>query len=277
MEICYPPGADWSCAYSAEQLQEMRDDPDTLAQMERAEALAWTAMATYTADSVGTCPIVVRPCAAACSSAGTWTTAPVSSSGFFGGLAGRPGGFSPWVNEQGAWVNGCGCNSATACGCEALSEVILPGPVGKIEEVWLFGEKVDPITYRVDNGSRLVSLDPDRPWPTCQNLHESAHGAEAFSVTYYRGSAPSGVILYAVGTLATEFFRDCMGQECRLPVNLRSLSRNGVTADFEPEEGLTGLRDVDIVIRRLNPNLLKTRPRISSPDFTPRARQTTWS
>lgn len=269
---CYPPGADWGCSFGEEQLAQMREDPIVVAQMERAEALAWTMLATLTADQIGVCPVTVRPCAASCSSDGTWTTAPAR--GGFGSPAGRPAILNPWINQQGAWVNGCGCKSSGDCGCSALSEIILPGPVGKVEEVWLFGRALEPYEYRVDNASRLVMLIRGESWPTCQDLQQDAHGEDAFSVTYYRGAAPSAPVLVAVGALAGEIYKDCIGAPCALPAGLRSISRDGITADFEAPDGLTGIREVDIVIQRLNPHLLKTRPRISSPDYRPFDRQT---
>lgn len=268
--VCYPPGADWGCSFSPEELAEMRADPDKAAQMERAESLAWTALAMWTADSIGVCPVTVRPCAAGCPATGTWTVAPASGS--YGNLAGRGGGFNPWINAQGAWVNGCGCSSTTDCPCEQIPKVILPGPVGGIVDVWLFGRLMDPSEYRVINGNELTPTSPDVVWPGCQDLQQDARGESAFSVTYYRGSAPAGVVLSAVGALASEFYKDCMGQECALPSGLRSISRTGITAEFEAPEGLTGIREVDVVIRRLNPHLLKTRPRIISPDYSGRAR-----
>lgn len=280
MAVCFPVGADWSCSYTEEQLAEMRGNPATLATMERSEALAWSTLATLTADRIGTCPITVRPCAATCGAAGTWTVAPVLGGGFAGVLPGHSY-LSPYVNTQGAWVNGCGCGSATDCGCSALSEVILPGPVGRINEVWLDGVVLDASTYRVDNGNRLVSLVEGRPWPSCQDLMQDAHGADAFSVTYYQGSPPSDLTFWAAGLLAVEFFKACNNDKaCKLPAGVRTVTRQGVTFDIQTdlfEDGRTGIREVDALIARVNPYRLKSRPVIASPDSRKNARQTTWA
>lgn len=266
MTLCYPPGADWTVGYTADQLAEMRADPATLAKMKDAEALAWMSLATLSADRIGTCPITVRPCAAGCSAAGTWTEAPAGY--FMPSLAGRSS-FYPHINAQGAWVNSCGC-SATDCGCSALSTAILPGPVGQIVEVWLDGAIVDPATYRVDNGNQLVSLDPDRPWPSCQNLMQDAHGADAFSVTYYRGAAPDGLVLMAAGTMSVEWYKRLTGAKgCRLPAGTQNITRQGVSYEIQAdffEDGRTGIPEVDALIARLNPFHLKMRPVIASPD-----------
>lgn len=278
MSVCTPPGTDWSCSYTPEQLEEMRGDPLVAAQMERSEALAWMTLAALTADQVGTCPITVRPCKAGCPPAGTWMVAPVDVSGHFAGvLPGRMSGFAPFVNGNGAWVNSCGCTSS--CSCVALCEAILPGPVGDILEVWLNGAVVDPGAYRVDNGDRLVRTDGEC-WPTCQNMAQDAHGDEAFSVTYYRGAAPDSVTLWLAGLLAVEWLKACQNDKaCRLPAGTRSVARQGVSyeisADMFGEAG-TGIREVDAFVHRLNPYRLKMAPVIATPQ-TRRARQTTWA
>jgi len=156
--ICYPPGTDWSCAFSTEELDAMRADPEKLAMMEKSEALAWMSLATLTADQIGTCPITVRPCKLGCNPGGVYLTAPVV------GLSGR---FNPHINGQGVWVNSCGCT--TDCSCTTLCEAILPGPVGDIVEILLDGAVLDPSAYRVDNGNRLVRTDGGC-WPACQDM-----------------------------------------------------------------------------------------------------------
>src|SRR5690606_12509037 len=70
--ICYPSDTDWGCAYTEEQLAEMRGDPDTLKKMELSEARAWYTLAALTAYRIGVCPELVRPTAACCLPFGTW-------------------------------------------------------------------------------------------------------------------------------------------------------------------------------------------------------------
>jgi hypothetical protein len=267
--ICYPPGTDWSCAYSEEQLTQMWGSADTAATMRRAEALAWMTLAALTADQIGTCPITVRPCKVGCGGSNAYLTAPV------GGSIGR---FNPHINSAGVWVNSCGC--ATDCSCASLCEAILPGPVGDITEVWLNGAALDPTAYRVDNGNRLVRTDGDC-WPLCQDMTEDARGATAFSVTYYRGAAPDVVLLWVAGLLAVEWYKACANDKtCRLPRGVRSISRQGLSYQIESNlfsEGTTGIPEVDAVVARYNPFGLKMAPTISSPQTIRRPRQTTWS
>lgn len=267
--LCYPPGADWTCAYTADELAEMRADPDTLAVMERAEAMAWMTLSALTGYQVGVCPITVRPCAAGCGAPGTWMVAPVVGGGghFAGVWPGVLSQFTPHVSASGAWVNSCGCRG-TDCGCSRLCEALIPGPVGAIVEVWLNGAPLDPTAYRVDNGTRLVRTDGEC-WPACQDLSQDRHGDDAFSVTYYQGAAPNPMTLWAAGVLATEFFKACSGRECRLPAGVTNITRQGISMEVQTglfTNGFTGIPEVDAVIGLYNPNGLRAAPVVWSPD-----------
>lgn len=281
MSICYPSDTDWSCAYSATKLAEMRSDPEVLSKMQLSEARAWYSLAMLTAWRVGVCPELVRPVAACCNPFGTWMAAPVGGGdAHVGALPLRTIGalnITPYVTG-GQWVNGCGC-IPSACGCSSLSEVILPGPVGEIEYVKLNGETIDPAKYRVDNGDRLVSLDPDLIWPATQDMRAAPDAVGAFSVSYYRGMAPNELVRSAAGVLATEFFKACTDKACRLPRRVTRVARRGVDYEIGAglfEDGITHIDEVDFVIRLLNPNLLKQAPRIVAPENRSRDRRTTY-
>lgn len=279
MSICYPTDTDWGCAYSEEELAAMRADPVKLATMKRSEALAWYSLATLCAHQIGVCPITIRPCASRCAPGGSWMEATVGGAGT-GALPNLSigGVFTPYVTG-GIWVNGCGCRRASDCSCSVLSEVILPGPVGAIESVTLDGEVLDPATYRVDNGNRLVSLVADRPWPGCQDMLADS-GADTFLVTYYRGAAPNEMTRFAAGILATEFYRSCTGGKCRLPIGVQKVTRGGTeyTIDLALfDGGVTKIREVDAVINIYNPNRLKSAPRVLTPESSSASgRRTTW-
>jgi hypothetical protein len=88
------------------------------------------------------------------------------------------------------------------------------------------------------------------------------------------------VLQRAAGELACEWAKNCLGQACRLPQRVTSISRQGVSvslADVDQllENGLTGLTTVDNIIRAFNPYRLPSRMKISSPDL-PTMRRTTW-
>lgn len=276
--ICHPE-TDWGCAYTNEQLVEMREDAKKAKAMQRAEALAWTSLAALTAYQIGVCPIEIRPCAARCAPTGSWMVAPAGGSS----LAGLPtmtigASFTPHISG-GNWVNSCGCGTGD-CSCSSVSEVYLPGPVGAIESVRIDGELVDPSRYRVDNGNRLTSMDPNLVWPVCQDMRTSSDEIGSFAVTYYRGAAPNEMTQYAAGVLATEFYKACTGDsKCRLPRGIRTVTRGNASYEIDStifENGLTQIPEVDAVIRIYNPHLLKSAPRVLSPDGPTFGRRTTW-
>jgi hypothetical protein len=149
-DICYPPGADWSCAYTPEEIAAL--DPVV---KERAEALAWNTLQALIGFRLSLCPVALRPCLAGCNRH-TWDAAPVTTGGTF----------QPY-NYGGQWYNGCGCTGD--CSCTMLCEVVMPSPVGGIESVMLDGAVLAPSAYRVDNGNRLLRTDGSC-WPTCQDM-----------------------------------------------------------------------------------------------------------
>jgi hypothetical protein len=150
VDVCYPDGTDWSCAYTPEEIAAL--DPAT---KERSEALAWSVLSALTGYRVSTCPVTIRPCLARCGWGGTWTEAPVGMDGL-----------SPFISG-GKWYNACGCRDD--CSCVSLCEVILPNGVGAVESVVLNGAVLDPTAYRIDNGNRLVRQDGEC-WPDCQDM-----------------------------------------------------------------------------------------------------------
>lgn len=274
--LCYPDGTDWSCAYSTEELEAMRGDADIVKVMERSEALAWYTLASLTAYQIGVCVTTVRPCAVRCEAPGTWTTSTVRGGSYSSLPTLSIGTFTPHINTAGIWVNACGCRSVDDCSCTALCEVVLPGPVGGIESVTLDGIQLAATDYRVDNGNRLVRTDGEC-WPSCQDFATSA-GDVGLWVRYYRGAAPNPLTQYAAGVLATEFYKACSGKGCRLPSGVTSVTRLGVSYSVIGGSfpgGITGIHEVDAVIRIFNPYGLISPPRVISPDRRP-ARQTSW-
>lgn len=256
VDLCYPDGADWLCAYTQAELDEMRADPDVARVMDRADALAWNTLSSLIGYRLSLCPIALRPCAARCV-AGTWDEASVATSG---------GTFTP-VIIAGQWFNTCGC-SRDACGCTEIQQIIMPSPVGAVQSVRLAGAILDPTAYRVDNGNRLVRQD-GLAWPVCQDMNLPADSDEAFVITYYPNLAPNDLLRYAAGVLAVEYFKSCNGGACRLPNGVTNISRNGISMEISSAlfpGGATGLREVDPIIRIYNPNGLTMGARVLSPD-----------
>lgn len=263
-DICYPPGTDWSCRWTEEELEAQREDEVMGPKIEVAEAFAWSLLAALTLYRIGTCPVTVRPCAARCAPAGSYRSAVVRGSGASALPVGTIGMLNPYISG-GRWLNACGCGPRD-CGCEALSQVILPGPVGSIISVRLDGEEVPRSAYRVMNGDRLVRLDGE-DWPACQDM--AASDEDGFSVTYYRGAAPNILTRAAAGVLANEFLLACDGDDaCRLPYNVTNVSRQGETYEFDNgvEESAASIPQVAAVLRIFNPNGLKSPVIVASPD-----------
>ena len=247
---------DYSCDWTDEEYNDL--DPALLA---RAEGLAVDALRALTLGAVGNCPVILRPCVASCTQEVGWSI----SDGFWS---------VPFM-DRGRWYNGCGCK--TDCACTSLSEVILPEP-GRVTQVSIGTEVLDPSTYRVDNYTRLVRLDGEK-WPSCQDM-ASAPGQEgSFAVHFAKGHRPGPSAFLAAGRLAAQFYKACAGDDgCSLPTSVVAMTRQGVS--FEMSVGVfpnnvTGVQEVDAFLRVWNPYKATAPTFIYSPD-APAPRQTTW-
>lgn len=255
MATCIPWLADTSCSPDWDVL-----DP---ALQERALTLAWSALRTLTAGRVGSCPVTYRPCVPApcdaCSEALfalPYAHYPDARAMAVTGLYGAPVAMH------------CG---GQGCACDALSEVTLPGPAAAVDEVWLDGLLMDPATYRLDDTNRLLRLDGGT-WPACQDMRTAFDEAGSFAVVYVPGVVPGADGLWAAGVLAYEFSKACTGGKCRLPAAVTTITRQGVSMQFDNSmfsNGLTGIREVDTFVLSVNPHTLKVPPRVFSPDLKP--------
>jgi hypothetical protein len=218
----------------------------------------------------GQCPVTVRPCGRRCRNWGGYMTYPVDSPSATGAWGAW---MVPYVDGTGTWRN-CGC--VGECSCRASQEVPLPTPAAGVDEVMVDGVVLAPATYRLDNGRILVRIDGDA-WPQCQDMDLANGEVGAFAVTYRPGEELPAAGRIAAGKLACEFAKACTGAgDCQLPGQLQSLSRNGVQVEMvDPSEvlgdGVTGVPEVDLWIRSVNPKRLASRSRVYSPDIrTPR-------
>lgn len=263
MSICYPDDTDWSARFDDRTLDQMRQDPATQGRLEKAEAFAWSLLASLTLYRIGTCPLTVHPCASASVPSTGYLASPADGSlSLPSTVIGRP------YISGGVWYNACGHHGG--CSCRSLPSVLLPGPVGSIVSVRVHGSDLPQSAYRVEDGSRLVRTDGGL-WPV-------TGGEEEFSVTYYRGAAPNIMTRAAAGALAVEFYENFSGNPCRLPSNVTNVSRGGESYELggmDFPEGDTGIPEVDALVRMYNPNRLKVLPAVASPDSY-RAKVTTW-
>ena len=228
----------------------------------RAWGVASEVLWRLTGRRFGVCPIVVRPCRRGGGERWPWTE----------------WGWEPWatpyISWGGEWVNAMCGRHRDECGCTRLHEVLLPGPVDAVTAVWVDGVQLDPSAYTVYDHRRLVRVDGEH-WPHCQDLTAPDHGAGAFAVEYGQGVPLGAAGQAAVEEYAAEHLKACLGQACRLPKRVSSISREGVTVDFiDPmdflDKGRTGLLSVDTWI--VSVTQAPQRSRVYSPDV-----QAPWS
>jgi len=170
-----------------------------------------------------------------------------------------------------------------SCGCQPLSEVLLPGyPVLEIGQVKLDGEVLAPSEYRLDDRRKLVRLadedgNPQR-WPSCQRMDLADTEERTFSVTYYYGVAPPDLGVSAAAQLGCELYRSCSGGECKLPTGTTKVVRQGVTIEKSVlmnflTAGATGLTNVDLFLAAYGSGSARRRPSVWSPDGPKYAKQ----
>lgn len=256
---CYPTTADWSCAFTPEEIAKL--DPVKKA---RSELMAWTTLEALTAQAVQRCPVTIRPCAAGCAQS-SFLVAPVSGGGIL----------QPYI-ENGAWYNACGCRP-TDCSCVRLSQIAMPGPIAEIVEVLQNGVVLAPSAYRVDNSEFLVRLDGEE-WPACQDMSAPTTADNTLAVTFRQGAPIGDTLNYAAGMLASEYYKACTSGKCRLPSGVTSIVRQGVTMQMYANpflDGLTGISEVDRIVAIYNPFGLRTPPQFVVPGAK-KARVTTW-
>lgn len=262
-----PTGSAAPCGWTIDTTCCTEWDAATNTQRDRATSYATYVLWALTGRRFGACEVTVRPCGTGCNIYGGWMTYPVTADGI--GTV-----WAPFIRD-GSWFN-CGCMGS--CSCEPRCSVWLPGPVASIVEVVVDGVVIDPSLYRVDNRTRLVGIN-GQCWPTCQDMDLESPEEGTFQVTYTRGTPLPAAGQIAAGMLACEFLKACQGEACALPQNVASITRTGTQIELiDPTDvltdGLTGIREVDLFIRSVNPKGLTRRPRVFSPDVRPPAMRT---
>lgn len=167
----------------------------------------------------------------------------------------------PYKDSQGRWRNGV-IGQHDCCLIELYRQ-----PVTVIDAVAAHGEALDPADYAIDQ-NRLLRVGAC--WPCCDDCEPGC-----VVVDYQWGVKPTGMAIAAASELACELLAGLTGDPCRLPSRAVSISRQGVSIDMETAEqfaaeGLTGLPITDAWIRAVNPNGLRQRSRVLSPDLSGR-------
>lgn len=261
-----PENPDTPCNWTVDTLCAPNwDDVDPSVQT---AAMAWAVQILWalTGRQYGACSVTLRPCGPACGNGGGYMSWPVAASANGGGYP----WMVPWI-DAGVWKN-CVCNGG--CSCRADCEVVLPGPVSVIDAVTVDGIVLDSSSYRLDlyRGLAVLVRTDGECWPECQDMGLDIDEVGSFAVTYQRGKPVPRAGQLAAGLLAAEFAKACAGADCALPQQLASLSRNGVEVQVvDPQSlldnGLTGISQVDLWIRAVNPYSRPARTRVLSPDI----------
>lgn len=213
----------------------------------RALSLAWSTIRGLTGGRVGSCPVVMRPCFETKPCGSCWGASFQESGALF---------LDPHRREQGR------------CSCCNVCEITMPGQVAAITEVDIDGWKLDTQLFRIDNGNILVRQD-GYCWPSCQNMGLPSGAIGTVTIRYLPGILPTAGGLVAAGVLACEYAKAVTGAKgCRLPSSVTSVVRQGVAMEMSASmfENGTGIREVDGYIESVNPNGLKTPPKVWSPD-----------
>ena len=143
-------------------------------------------------------------------------------------------------------------------------------PLIDVTSVTIDGAVVDPASYRIDDFRWLTKIDGSA-WTW----------SDTFKVEATYGQSPPEMGIRAAATLACQLYLACQPETvdgCRLPERVTNVTRQGVSFvlldpfDFL-EAGKTGLYDVDLFLSVYNPNRLRRRPTVMSPDIPRRVRR----
>jgi hypothetical protein len=207
-----------------------------------AETATSATLRMLTLYRVGGSPITVMPCARSCRKPRM-----------------RVGMFHPVLLDSGNYAN-CWCSAG--CSCASNPTVTLEAPVGRIDEVRVNGEVVPASAYQVEDGNKLVRVD-GKGWPAC--------AGKDFTVTYLNAYPVDEYGQYVGGFLAAEYLKAFTNdKKCKLPGAVRSLTRQGISYEITPglfPNGLTNIAEVDSFLLQWNPNGLRVKPQVYSPDM----------
>jgi len=142
-------------------------------------------------------------------------------------------------------------------------------PVRAVTEVSLYGVALDPSEYALHRGN-LVRLG--LCWPCDSECLDPP-----IRVSYSYGVDVGALGELAMGELACEILHGMKNEDCRLPANVISVTRQGVTYDLGDAatlfaQGRIGLPISDAFLRASNPGKLMSASSVHSPDVARRIR-----
>ncbi|HEY4452393.1 MAG TPA: hypothetical protein VGN13_12460 [Solirubrobacteraceae bacterium] len=204
------------------------------------------------------------------------------------------------TRSWGAWLSGLGLSGELGTWGIALTTGVLPHygsstppeidlgvyPVIAVTQVKIDGVVIPSTEYELRSHKRLIRLrtsasatPTDRwGWPTAQVADLPDTEAGTFSVTYTYGQAPPALGVIAARKLAEYIARPQLGDNKGYPQRVTSMQRQGVSAMVVDvidvlNKGATGIYEVDLFIRSVNPNKNARQAAVWSPDLG-RARRT---
>lgn len=241
------------------------------------QAIAWAGEILWrlTAGRYGTCRVKVRPCQKRCADpygGGEVYAYGPGAGGWFPGNAGVGyGWFAPMLYYGDMYNITCGC--AGDCDCSFVCKVELPGPAWLIEEVKQDGVVLDPTDYRLAADFKTLWRVDGDCWPLCQNMSKPDTEEGTYSVTYQRGRPVTAGSMgaRAASVLACELAK-VGSKDCQIPERVTQVQRDGMTYTLvDPmeflKEGRTGVAAVDQWLAMVNPQGLRSRPAVWSPDL----------
>lgn len=160
----------------------------------------------------------------------------------------------------GPLARGCGCSIDD---CYGTTEVELPSPVvaGTVI-VTIGGAVMSPTLYAVYDKRTLVRTDGGW-WPICGHLGDPTGVSWSIALSY--GALPGMDGILACRELAIHVALALCGKQGKIPARAVSASRGGVTLGLSRGEK-TGIALVDDWLEAENPNGLRGRGSVSSPD-----------
>lgn len=227
--------------------------------LEAATEILWQG----TRQRFGVCTTTIRPCRRSCYGS-SW---PFTNSWWEFGTYPQP------VLYAGAWYNiTCGSCPDT-CSCGPLEQVALPTPARNIIEVKLDGTPMPSGSYRLDDNRFLVRTD-GLMWPVCQDLAADDTENNTWSITLQVGEDVPVAGRFAVGELAIDYMKMCLGLACEFPKWATVVNRADVSINFPDftqvmNAGLTGLPLTDRFLRRYNPHNYEGQPTVYDLDGAP--------
>jgi len=191
---------------------------------------------------------------------------PYSSMSGYGAAWGFAAGWSWTALGMGWWQGG-----------QDLAEVVLQGPVRRINQVMVDGAVLEPTDYTLYDGRRLIrNVDATGQttgaWPWNQQLQLPLTEPGTWSIDYDWGKVPPDAGKAACIELAVEVARSLSGDDnTRLPSRVLSIATQGVNTAVGDaltyiRDSLTGIPIVDLFLQAYNRAGLRRRTIMISPN-----------